>query len=142
MKWQSPLAMSLLVCLGGAARADWNPATRRHVAIEAMEKRAHLDETKAARVEDVVERYVEPMKSARQERRDAMRELRGLLRSGQPSEPQLRRLEQNVAQSAARLHQLEADRMRDLGKVLTPAELGRLMVSWRAINYSLRHGRV
>ncbi len=142
MKLQSPLVMVFALSIGGAARADWNPQTRRHVAIEAMEKRARLDEAKATRAEDVVERYVEPLKAARQERRDATHELKQLLRAEKPNEVRIRKLEERVSQAASKLHQIESDRMRDLGKVLTPAELGRLMLSWREINHSLRHGKV
>jgi hypothetical protein len=126
--------------IGGAAKADPNPTVRRQLAIEAVEHKADLDAATATRVEDVVERYREQLKTARNDRREAARELRLALRH-QRSDDRVRALEGRLAQATAAMRKCESERMRDLGNVLTPTQLGRLMISWRAINHALRHGK-
>jgi hypothetical protein len=135
------LALAIATLGAGVAHADPNPTTRRALAIQAVEQHAELDSATAARVEDVVDRYREPLKTARTQRRDAARELRLALRH-QRNDDRVRSLEGRLTGATTRMHTLEAERMRALGAVLTPTQLGRLMMSWRAINHSLRHGKV
>ncbi len=128
-----PVIVALLS--GGVARADAN----HDAAVQAIEQKAQLDGPSAERAQKIMERYRGPIGDLRRANRENIHELRALLRGERPDEKRVQKLEQQVFAARAKLTQLKAERMRELEKVLTPAELGRLLVAWTRVNRAIRH---
>ncbi|HZS39726.1 MAG TPA: periplasmic heavy metal sensor [Polyangia bacterium] len=132
------LLFALAVSLSAAgARAD----ARRDVAIHALQQKAQLDPATAERVQQVVDRYHAQLAELRRADANALRELRLLLRDEHPDDKRVKKLSEQLLASRARLAKVKGDRLRDLGKVMTPSQFGRLLVSWRSVNHAIRRAQ-
>jgi hypothetical protein len=128
-----PVIIALLG--GGVASADAN----HDAAVQAIEQKAQLDGASAERAQKIMERYREPIGDLRRANRETIHELRALLRTERPDEKRVKKLEDQVFAARTKLQQLKAERMHELEKALTPAELGRLLVAWTRVNRAIRH---
>ena len=50
----------------------------------------------------------------------------------------MRKLTDSVIAHRAQLRKLQDERMHDMSKVLSPAQFGRLLTSWRAVERNIR----
>lgn len=136
MSWRLSLA---LVLVAGVAHADPLPRSQvRSLALTALVNTVQLDDAAAARVQAVVERYREPMESARIESTTTLHELRLVLRDEHPDERRIKKLAEALVTRRAEVNKLRAERLHDMSRVLTPSQFGRLLVSWRAVNRALQ----
>jgi hypothetical protein len=136
MKRFALFAFALVFAAPMLARAD---DTRRVVVTRALMDKADLDAAAANRVEEVNDRFRPELRELRRERVRIARELRGQLRLG-AKEARLKTLDNELLDNTARLEAAHGQRMRELAKVLTPSQFGRLLMSWRAIQRSVRRG--
>ena len=135
------VSVALFSVLGaaGAARADNLPPGELHsIAVGALATTAHLDVPTAERVQAVVERYRDPILAARIDSTTTLRQLNFVLRSEHPDDRRVKKLSEALIAHRARLEKLKEDRVRDIGKVLTAPQFGRLLVSWRTIERAIR----
>ena len=86
----------------------------------------------------VVDRYRDSILAARIDSTTTLRELKLVLRDPKPDERRVKKLSEALIAHRARLHKLQDERVRDMGKVLTPAQFGRLLASWRAVDRAIQ----
>jgi hypothetical protein len=138
MNWR--LSIVFAMALAATAHADPQRAlSRRDAAIQILEEKAQLDAQTAGHVQDVVDRFRPEIKSARDERRAALREIKLILRNEKPAQSRIRAAEQRLETTNAHLRALDQKRMDALKAVTTPEQLGRVILSWRSVNRALRH---
>ncbi len=125
------IAIALLGASAQAARAD-------RTVVKALEKRVAFDAPSAERVQQVMDRYDTPIRELRHQSSASLHELRLLLRNEEPDAKRLKRLADQVLANRTHMNKLQGDRLHEVEKVLTPSQFGKLLVSWRAVNRTIR----
>ena len=87
-----------------------------------------LDEPTAARLFPLMAKYDEQEKALGKERGEIVRELRAALEAPTPDQTRIDGLVQRLMAFRARRHALEAEKAEAVRKVLTPAQMGKLLL--------------
>jgi Spy/CpxP family protein refolding chaperone len=127
MRVMLPLALTLT--LGAPALAD-----RLHDAgVAALKSQAQLDDTDAARVQTIVDKYRGRIDPLRRDDVELVHALEAQVR-GTPDEREVKRLEKRLLENRQKLRELRADRVKEIQKSLAPAAFARVLVAWPAID--------
>jgi Spy/CpxP family protein refolding chaperone len=85
-----------------------------------------LDETASARLFPVLSKYDDRELALGNERRDIVRELRGLVEAPKPDDARITKAIEKLLANRARRHDLHDEQIKDLRKVLTPVQQAKL----------------
>ncbi len=125
------IAIAVLGATAQAARAD-------QTVVQALQKRVALDAPSAERVQKVMDRYDGSIRDLRLQSSKSLHELRLLLRNETVDQKRVKRLADEVLANRVRMQKIQTERLHDVEKVLTPPQFGKLLVSWRAVNRTIR----
>lgn len=132
--WRS-IAMVMAISLGGAS-AFAQPNSMHEVGVRALEAKAALDAGSAEKVQAVVDRYKPKMDPLRKEDQRILKQLRGTV-----DDAQAKSLTSKLEKNRKKLRSLRADRLRDIEKLLTPAQFGRLVASMSRVDRAIQMSR-
>ena len=85
-----------------------------------------LDETASARLFPILSKYDEREMALGAERRDIVRELRGLVDAPHPDDARITKTIEKLLANRARRHDLHDEQIKELRKVLTPVQQAKL----------------
>jgi hypothetical protein len=143
MSWRVTIPLILTLTAAGQSvfareLTDTERAQLRAAAVHALVDRVQLDRATAEKVQQVADRYHDRMHAAQQKDLTVLRDLRRELTLGQPDAKRVRRLSDSLVDGRARLEKLRAERLREMEKVMKPAEFAKLLVQWPTVNRALR----
>ncbi len=121
--------VAAVLLAGTAAHAE----SLHDVGVRALQQQAGLDAEHAAGVQAVVERYHQKMAPLRREDRRIVRRLRG----GR-DDAHARQLTARLLDNRRSLATLRDERLAEIGKLLRPAELGRVLAAMPSIDRTVR----
>lgn len=123
--WRS-MVLVLALSLGGAPVFA---ETLHDVGVRVLQQKAALDAASADKVQAVVDRYKPKLDPLRHEDLQIMRRLRGAT-----DDREAKKLTDKLLKNRQRLQSLKVDRLHDIGKLLTPTQLARLITSMPTID--------
>jgi len=141
-------ALAVLLLVGGAARADdaaeGQRAKFRLQVRTQIEQRlaaaAGLDPATTARLAQIVDRSDEHVAQLQRDQRDAYRELKQLLEQPQPDPNAANRLIDRISANRSAVMRAEEDRTREVRKLLTPIQYGKIVIAYPIVNRQIRAG--
>ena len=87
-----------------------------------------LDEATAARLFPVLNRFDDQLEPIVRDMGEARREMRAQLESGKPDNAKLNKLIDRVVAGREKMQKIEHERLREVRKVLSPAQMARIVV--------------
>jgi Spy/CpxP family protein refolding chaperone len=135
------LAMVLALSVPAAAQPEKRVQVRQRIfefAMQELTQQLGLDPAAAAQFREVTERYQQPIAALHQENGRTFKEIQRELAAPQPNAARLRALSDLVVANRAKVQQLEAQRVAEHRRALTPAQFARLMLVWPQINRQIR----
>lgn len=132
-----------LMAVGGLAHADREGKRDkireklREMRMARLIEELDLDEATAAKLLPKVNSYYEKMGDVQKDTGEARRNLRGLLDAEKVDDAQVNKLIDRMLANREKVHQLENDMIKDVRKILKPAQVAKLIVVLPRINRGL-----
>jgi uncharacterized protein YicC (UPF0701 family) len=138
-------ALAALLLLAGIARADDAEAQRTKFRVQvrtqieqALATAAGLDPAATARVAAVIDRIDDHVAQLQRDNHAAYLELKQLLEQPQPDPNAVNRLIDRITANRAGVLHAEEDRTREVRRLLTPVQYGKIVIAYPMVNRQIR----